>query len=88
MKSSFDITAGYDYQMWIVKSRAYDTYNVFGEVQGHTPATDQRHVLISWYGRINYSFADLYLLTSTLRADATSRFSPDNRWGYFPSVGH
>lgn len=88
MKSSFDITAGYDYQMWIVKSRAYDTYNVFGEVQGHTPATDQRHVLISWYGRINYSFADRYLLTSTLRADATSRFSPDNRWGYFPSVGH
>ena len=87
MKSSFDITAGYDYQMWIVKSRAYDTYNVFGEVQGHTAATDQRHVLISWYGRINYSFADRYLLTSTLRADATSRFSPDNRWGYFPSVG-
>ena len=38
-------------------------------------------------GRINYSFADRYLLTATMRADGTSRFSEKNRWGYFPSVG-
>lgn len=87
LKSNVDLTAGYDYQMWTNKSDAYEQYNVFGEVQGHTAATDQRHVLLSWYGRVNYSFADRYLLTATLRADGTSRFSPDNRWGYFPSAG-
>ena len=87
LKSNVDLTAGYDYQMWTNKSDAYDQYNVYGEVQGHTAATDQRHALVSWYGRINYSFADRYLLTATLRADGTSRFSKDNRWGYFPSVG-
>lgn len=42
--------------------------------------------LISFFGRVNYSLLDRYLVTATLRADATSRFSPDNRWGYFPSV--
>ena len=87
IKSNVDVTAGYDYQMWINKSPEYDNYNVYGEVQGHTSATDQRHALVSWYGRINYSFADRYLLTATMRADGTSRFSKDNRWGYFPSVG-
>ena len=87
IKSSIDVTAGYDYQMWTNKSDEYDRYNAYGEVQGHTSATDQRHALISWYGRVNYSFDNRYLLTATLRADGTSRFSPDNRWGYFPSVG-
>lgn len=42
--------------------------------------------LISFYGRLNYSFDDTYLLTFTLRDDASSRFSKDNRWGLFPSV--
>ncbi len=42
--------------------------------------------LVSFFGRINYSFDDTYLLTFTLRDDGTSRFSKDNRWGLFPSV--
>lgn len=42
--------------------------------------------LISFFGRLNYSFLDRYLLTVTMRSDATSRFSEDNRWGTFPSV--
>ena len=42
--------------------------------------------LISFYGRLNYSFKDTYLFTFTLRDDGTSRFSKDNRWGLFPSV--
>ncbi|MEZ3576760.1 MAG: TonB-dependent receptor [Muribaculaceae bacterium] len=42
--------------------------------------------LLSFFGRVNYTFKDRYLLTATLRADATSRFSKDNRWGYFPAV--
>lgn len=42
--------------------------------------------LISFFGRVNYIFDDTYLLTFTLRDDATSRFSKDNRWGLFPSL--
>lgn len=43
-------------------------------------------VLVSFFGRLNYSFKDTYLLTFTLRDDGTSRFSKDNRWGLFPSL--
>lgn len=42
--------------------------------------------LISFFGRLNYSYKDTYLLTFTLRDDGTSRFSKSNRWGLFPSV--
>ncbi|MDB5013521.1 MAG: hypothetical protein JWQ25_1723, partial [Daejeonella sp.] len=41
----------------------------------------------SYISRLNYSFASKYLLTATLRADGTSRFPTQNRWGYFPSLG-
>ena len=40
----------------------------------------------SYYGRLNYSFDDRYLITATLRADGSSSFGSDNRWGWFPSV--
>lgn len=43
-------------------------------------------ILCSFFGRLNYTFKDTYLLTFTLRDDGTSRFSKDNRWGLFPSV--
>ncbi|HTN08563.1 TonB-dependent receptor [Agriterribacter sp.] len=43
--------------------------------------------VVSYFGRINYSFQNKYLLTATMRADGSSKFSGDNRWGYFPSVG-
>ncbi|MBI1769377.1 MAG: TonB-dependent receptor [Bacteroidetes bacterium] len=42
--------------------------------------------LVSFFGRINYSFADKYLLTASFRDDASSRFSQNNRWKIFPSV--
>ena len=42
--------------------------------------------LVSFFGRVNYSFDNTYLLTFTMRRDGTSRFSKDNRWGMFPSV--
>ncbi len=40
----------------------------------------------SYYGRLNYNFDNRYLFTATLRADGSSAFGPDNRWGWFPSV--
>ena len=42
--------------------------------------------LLSFFGRINYGLLDRYLVTFTIRGDATSRFSKENRWGVFPSV--
>lgn len=87
IKSNIDVTAGYDYQSWVAKTVGYDSFNVFGEKQGTTAPTDQRHLLISYYGRLNYSFDNRYLLNVTMRTDGTFRFSPDDRWGYFPSVG-
>ena len=45
-----------------------------------------RNVLMSFFGRANYSYKNRYLFTATLRADASSKLNPDDRWGYFPSV--
>lgn len=42
--------------------------------------------MMSYFGRINYDYAGKYLFEANFRADASSRFSPDNRWGYFPSL--
>lgn len=45
--------------------------------------------IFSYFGRLNYSYANKYLFEANFRADASSRFSEENRWGYFPgfSVG-
>jgi TonB-linked SusC/RagA family outer membrane protein len=40
----------------------------------------------SWFGRLNYAFDSRYLLEANFRYDGSSRFSPDNRWGFFPSA--
>ena len=42
--------------------------------------------LVSYFGRLNYTLLNRYMLTATFRADGSSRFHEDNRWGYFPSV--
>lgn len=42
--------------------------------------------LVSFFGRVNYTLLDRYLLTFTLRNDGSSRFNKDNRWGLFPSA--
>ena len=43
-------------------------------------------VLLSYFGRANYSFDDKYLLSATFRADGSSKFADGNKWGYFPSA--
>lgn len=45
-----------------------------------------RDNLLSYFGRISYDYREKYMLTATLRADASSRFGSNHRWGYFPSV--
>lgn len=85
-KSSLDATVGYDYQYWKSTSPLYSELNTLGEAQSTTAASDQRHVLLSYYSRLNYTFDSRYMLTATIRRDGTSRFSKENRWGTFPSL--
>lgn len=42
--------------------------------------------LISFFARANYNLGEKYLLTATVRADGSSKFSKGNKWGYFPSI--
>ena len=48
--------------------------------------SEELNRLLSYFGRLIYSYKDKYLLTATIRRDASSRFGPDYRWGTFPSV--
>jgi TonB-dependent SusC/RagA subfamily outer membrane receptor len=48
--------------------------------------TESKWGLLSFMGRINYSYDDKYLLTATLRRDGSSRFGAGNKWGLFPSA--
>lgn len=86
INSSIEATVGYDYQYWKSTSPTYTETNTLGEVISTTSPQDQRHSLISYYGRLNYTFATRYILTASVRRDGTSRFNKDNRWGTFPSV--
>lgn len=56
------------------------------EVYGNPTDHGEEHFLISFYGRLNYSYKSRYLLTFTLRDDGSSRFAKSNRWGLFPSA--
>ena len=90
IKSHLDVLAGYSYNDYQTKIYNYPTYNAAGvKFPGSDPPTAYdipRHTLISFFGRVKYSYDDRYFLTGTLRRDGSSRFSPNNRWGLFPSV--
>ncbi|WP_075602270.1 SusC/RagA family TonB-linked outer membrane protein [Saccharicrinis aurantiacus] len=64
------------------------TYN-YAETNEVTPyrAYEAQNYLVSFFGRAEYNYDNRYLVNATVRADGTSRFSEDNRWGYFPAVG-
>jgi TonB-linked SusC/RagA family outer membrane protein len=86
---------GYSYQQWRTDTAFQEAQQLSTDLLGPwgVPAADfqrqsldvQENKLASWFGRANYSFADKYMLTATIRADGSSRFGEANRWGYFPS---
>ncbi len=47
---------------------------------------DLKWTSVGWIGRVNYSYDDTYLLQANIRADGSSKFTKNNRWGIFPSV--
>jgi TonB-linked SusC/RagA family outer membrane protein len=57
-----------------------------GNTPGIPTSSLSKWVLASYLGRINYSYKGKYLLTTSLRADGSSRFGKSNKWGYFPSA--
>lgn len=83
-----DVMAGYSWQHFYDENSFRNT-NAAG-TQSETVERENiasELYLLSLFSRVNYTYADRYLLTLTLRSDATSRFAPENRWGIFPAVG-
>ncbi|MBE7169287.1 MAG: TonB-dependent receptor [Williamsia sp.] len=51
-----------------------------------TSGSNAKSTLASYFGRLDYSFSDKYLVSASLRRDGSSNFGPNNKWGYFPAV--
>jgi iron complex outermembrane receptor protein len=72
--------------------QSFEFYNYSYDSEAEEDGNDfefidkSKNVLLSYFGRLNYDYNGKYLLTATLRADASSKLNPDDRWGYFPSV--
>ena len=84
-KHFVDVMAGYSWQRFYSDSDSYtvkldDPTYVLGDSVGKG-----EYFLISFFGRANYTFADRYMVTATVRRDGTSRFQ-NHKWGLFPSV--
>lgn len=95
---NLNVLAGHSYQIFdyeYLSARNNDfitdgfLYNNLGAGNAKRPSVGSsasRSRMASFFGRVNYSFKDRYLVTATLRADGSSNFAEGNRWGYFPSV--
>ena len=93
---NFSIMAGHEAQegLWenLYGYRSRFLYNDVHELSAGDAETAKNSsgrgswALESYFGRLNYSFDDRYLLTATLRRDGSSKFSPKYRWATFPSV--
>ncbi|GAB2838760.1 SusC/RagA family TonB-linked outer membrane protein [Ferruginibacter profundus] len=100
IKSKIDVLVGHSYQDFVteVKNFASFSYRAISNpakpalkdtLEGSQPTflTDKpEYRLESYIGRLNYTFNNKYLLTASLRRDASSKFAKENRVGYFPSV--
>ena len=90
INSRVDVLAGYSYQDFKTTNYAFASTNYKGDTistsRPNFPFDIPQYTLISFYGRLNYSYKSRYLLTASLRQDGSSRFSEDNRWGLFPAV--
>jgi len=96
-KHSISVLAGFTYQDFLTKtfsgggigflSDNFETSNL-GAAETPVPQASGyvKSVLLSYLGRVNYSYAGKYLATISYRADGSSKFSNDNKWGYFPSA--
>lgn len=89
ISSVIDATAGYSWQHFYTENTTNTrpremTDGVY--VNAKTQINKGENYLVSFFGRVNYTLNDRYLLTVTLRNDGSSRFAEENRWGIFPSA--
>ncbi len=84
-KHNLTAVLGHSYQSFEYDNYSYNSEN---EEDGldYEFIDKSKNVLVSYFGRVNYDFKKRYLFTATLRADASSKLNPNDRWGYFPSV--
>ncbi len=90
-------TGGYSYQQWQTDNPYFEAQQLSSDLLGPdgVPSYDfnritlnvEEHKLGSWFARANYTLLDRYTLTASFRADESSRFGEENKWGYFPSFG-
>ncbi len=85
INSKLDVMGGYSWQHFYRAGDYMETNEKKTVTRSETDYASESY-LVSFFGRANYSIADKYLLTATVRYDGSSRFSPDNRWGLFPSA--
>ncbi|MDE5578427.1 MAG: TonB-dependent receptor [Alistipes sp.] len=94
-KHKLDVTVGYTMQGTVTSNYGFGTSYIPNEFLGlsgmddgipySTTALLSENALMSWLGRVNYSYRSRYLFTASFRADGSSKFTPGNRWGIFPS---
>lgn len=85
IKSRIDVTGGYSWQHFY-REDSTSASNASGTRIDERSIHMTESYLVSFFGRINYTFANRYLLTATVRDDGSSRFASENRWGLFPSI--
>ncbi|HEX5551812.1 MAG TPA: SusC/RagA family TonB-linked outer membrane protein, partial [Chitinophagaceae bacterium] len=90
IKSNINATAGYGYYNNLTTSFNYATLDSKGDTIPGTapvyPFDKPENTLISYYGRLIYTYNEKYILTASIRRDGSSRFSPKERWGVFPAL--
>lgn len=83
--SQITARANINYEQKLRKEKDH-LYFVAGAETMNYNYTDYREISkASFFGKLNYSFNDRYLLELTARADGSSKFAPGSRWGFFPS---
>ncbi len=89
ISSKIDATAGYSWQHFKRDGNSY-TRGVVDATHKYQMADSTSFItenyLVSFFGRLNYTFKNKYLLTATVRDDGSSRFAKGNQWGLFPSA--
>ncbi len=95
-RHALQVMGGYSYEKFINERQGINVYGFSTDLYGYNnlgaastitgvSSYKSENILISFFGRANYSLDDKYLFTVTVRADGSSRFGEDNKWGVFPS---
>ena len=85
INSVIDATGGYSYSHFYTEGSS-SSYDYKQTTLNAASAYKTEYYLISFFGRLNYTFDNKYILTFTIRDDGTSKFAPKNRFGLFPAA--